>query len=190
MITKFRKKSKYIFAFLIFPITGWATEENIVRFPPSSVLCMDEKSTGFNWRDRGWVQTNFAANSRFIIRKLDIAKYQNKSTEEKWKNDVFFCENPTTAFTNEKDKKFNGVVKSCYEIKDMGSSATLTDSQMCSELWRDGQLQRISCRDHSPQFYFNPEGAFIRFPWHTDIDKSAAKKDSLALSVGSCSVIK
>jgi hypothetical protein len=190
MQAKFRKMLRIILLLLIYPTAGWAIEENVTRFPPSSVLCIDEKSTGFNWRDRGWHQTNFIASNKYIIRKLDIDKYKDRTTEELLKNQTFFCENPSFRASAEKGKNFSGWVKSCYEIKDMGTPPSMVDAQMCTELWRDGRLQKISCQNHMPPLYFNPEGSFIRFPWHTEVDKSLDKKDSLAISVGSCSIIK
>jgi hypothetical protein len=84
---------------------------------------------------------------------------------------------------------FTGYVTACYEIKEMGSKGNFMDRRTCREHWHEGNLKKISCSEHSPQFYFVPEGAYISYPWHSNIEQTAAKKDSLLIEVGVCSKI-
>ena len=168
--------------------TASTDQANFLRFPPSSILCIDDDVTGYNWRNKKWVQTNFTEGSRYIIKKIEIEKYINRNYRAK--NKILFCNDPKVWDISENGKKFTGSVEACYEIKSMGNEANFMDSRMCSEWWEDGKLEKISCQSHTPQLYFQPDGSFIRFPWHTDVSKPTEKKDSLVISVGSCSVIK
>jgi len=168
--------------------SGNTDQANFVRFPPSSILCIDDDATGYNWRNKKWVQTNFKEGSRYIVKKIEVEKYINRN--DRGKNKILLCNDPKVWDISENGKKFTGSVDACYEIKSMGNEANFMDSRMCSEWWEDGKLDKISCRDHTPQLYFQPDGSFIRFPWHTDVSKLTEKKDSLAISVGSCSIIR
>jgi hypothetical protein len=160
---------------------------NFVRFPPFSTLCIQEDATGYNWQNKKWIQTNFKPTNKYIIKKIEIEKYSGK---DRSKSQLITCKNPSVIDVTQEGKKFTGFVDTCYEIKRMGEKASLFDNQMCSEYWQDGRLEKISCRDHSSPFYFEPDGSFIQFPWHTSLGKTDNEKDSLALSVGSCSQIR
>jgi hypothetical protein len=181
--------------FIVFPV--WAQlnsasvntdQVNFVRFPPFNTLCIQEDATGYDWRNKKWIQTNFKPTQKYIIKKIEIEKYLTE--KDRSKNQLFLCKHPSLTDFTEDGKKFNAFVDTCYEIKKMGEKGTVLDHQMCSEYWKDGRLEKISCQDHSPQFYFEPDGSFIQFPWHTNLDNTNKEKDSLVLSVGSCSQIR
>jgi hypothetical protein len=169
------------------------TDERLLLFPAnSSVLCIEERATGFNWRNKAWTQANYRPDTKFVIRKLDPETYKDIATRTATGSGVLFCKDPMifpTPYDLPKNRKFSGYIGACYEIKDMGSEAHAFSRRTCSEYWDEGRITQISCNDHNPQAYFHPDGAYIRYPWHTDIDKDADKKDSLILSVGSCSKI-
>jgi hypothetical protein len=172
------------------------TDKRLLLFPTgSSVLCVEEEATGFNWRNKAWTQTNFRPDKKFVVRKLDPETYKDAPTRRAsgyGSGGVAFCKDPDifpTPYDLPKNRKFSGMIEVCYEIKDMGSEASSVSRQSCYEDWDEGRLTQISCNNHNPQAYFHPDGAYIRYPWHTDIDKNADKKDSLTLSVGSCSKI-
>jgi hypothetical protein len=181
--------------FIVFPVWAQLNSEsvktdqvNFVRFPPFSTLCIQEDATGYNWQDKKWIQTNFKPTQKYIIKKIEIEKYLTE--KDRSKNQLITCKNPSVMDFTSEGKKFSAFVDTCYEIKRMGEKAAIWDYQMCSEYWRDGRLEKISCRDHSAPFYFEPDGAFIQFPWHTSLEKTNKEKDSLVLSVGSCSQIR
>jgi hypothetical protein len=161
-------------------------QANLVRLPPSSILCIDDDATGFNWRNKKWVQTNFNSGSKFIIRKIEIDKYIKR--DDRSKNNLLLCEDPNIWDVTQGKNKFSGSINACYEIKVMGEKGNALDSRSCSEWWQDGRLEKISCRDHTPQTFFKPDGSFIRYPWHSDLSQST-EKASLHISVGTCSTI-
>lgn len=161
-------------------------QANLVRLPPSSILCIDDEATGFNWRDKKWVKTNFASGSRFIIRKIEIDKYITK--ENRLKNNLFLCDDPKIWDVTHGKNKFSGFINACYEIKSMGEKGDAADFSNCSEWWSNGNLEKISCKDHTPQTFFQPDGSFIRYPLYADLTQST-EKASLHISVGRCSII-
>ena len=168
------------------------TDERLLLFPAnSSVLCIEEQATGFNWKNKAWVQSDYRPDGKFVIRKLNPETYKDKDVRMTSKNG-FMCEDPKVfpvPLDLPRKGKFSGFIYACYEIKEVGREANFLSTRRCSEYWKEGRLTEISCKDHSPQTYFHPDGAYIRYPWHQDIDKYADKKDSLILSVGSCSKI-
>lgn len=169
------------------------TDERLLLFPAnSSVLCIEEQATGFSWRNKAWTQTNYRPDAKFVARKLDPETYKDRATGRATGLGVIFCKDPTIfpiPFDLPKNRKFSGYIGACYEIKDMGSEAHALSRRNCSEYWDDGRIITITCSDHNPPTHFHPDGAYIRYPWHANIDKDADKKDSLILSVGSCSKI-
>ncbi len=176
------------FFFLAFAVNANTDQANLVRLPPSSILCIDDAATGFDWKNKKWVQTNFKISERYIARKIEVEKYLKR--EDRSKNNFLLCDDPRVVDLTENGKQFSGIVDACYEIKSMGSQANIFDSRICSEWWKNGLLESVSCNKHTPQLYFHPDGSFIRYPWHTNISKSAEEKDSLVLSVGTCSTIR
>jgi hypothetical protein len=176
------------FFFLAFAVNADTDQANLVRLPPSSILCIDDDATGFNWKNKKWVQINFKAGDRYIARKIEVEKYLKR--EDRSKNKLLLCDDPQVVDLTEKGKQFSGMVDACYEIKSMGRQADFFNSRSCSEWWQNGLLESVSCQKHTPQLYFHPDGSFIRYPWHTNISKSAEEKDSLVLSVGTCSTVR
>lgn len=166
-----------------------AMDERMLLFPTGSVLCVEEQATGFNWKNKAWSQADFIPSTKFVIRKLEPQTYKDADTRFKSKNFIL-CDDPkVTPFPNAKKGKLSGLVTACYEIKRMGEEPNLFDYRSCTEEWSEGRLDRVSCDDHGRPTYFHPDGAYIAYPWHSDIRKDVDKKDSLLLSIGSCSRI-
>ena len=167
-------------------------DERLNLFPSgSSVLCIEEKATGFDWKNQSWSQTNYKPAAKFVIRKLDPATYKDSDTRLSSET-LFMCDAPEVSSiprTLPKNKKFTGFIEACYEIKNMGEKAIPLSARTCSEYWKEGRLDTVSCREHFSPTYFQPDGAYIKYPWHQNIRKDVDKKDSLVLSVGSCSKI-
>ncbi len=190
MINIFRSSSSLAIGFFLTAVntTAGAQKESIDRLPPMTSLCISEESTGFNWRGNRWNQANFAKGDKYIVNKLPSSKYD--SAKARAESKLFFCEDPSVTDLSKPGENFSGWIGACYQIKEMGKESYPTlESRRCTELWEQGRLKKISCEKHIPQFFFNPDGSFIRYPWHSDIEKTAEKKDSLVVEVGSCSKI-
>ena len=56
---------------LCLPLTLFAATAS-GQAKPFKVICVEEKSTGFNWDADNWVQKNFKANKKIIIQKIDM----------------------------------------------------------------------------------------------------------------------
>lgn len=139
-------------------------------------ICVREKATGFNWRDGAWVQANFKPGQQILVQRLDLQVYASKPLKER----PMLC-------NDEPSQQFGTITwsKGCYLIKDMGSPTYMFNAEMCTEMFEDKVLATIQCK----RFTFHPDGAFIEFPWHVDIDPKpkGGSKDSLVLAVGTCS---
>jgi hypothetical protein len=148
-----------------------------------SSICVEEQSTGFNWQNKRWVQTNFKEDT-YIVSRIPLEKYQ--STLEARANKIYLCSDKSkensefekTAFVNE-----------CYSVTKIGQKPTLLDSNMCTEIWESKRLITVQCDKHSSKLTFQPTGNFIKQPWHSDLRSDEQNKDSLALSVGKCTSI-
>ena len=172
--------------FLSQPATA-GNDERLVLLPAkTTALCLSEDSTGFDWRDKKWIHTRFKSGEKYIAKKIPIEMYE--TPEKRLANDLDFC-NEAEATGRTTKGAFTGFVEVCYEIKDMGSKGGVWASRTCTEFWEDGVLEKISCNEHNPQFFFLPEGAYISYPWHSNIDQTADAKDSLSIEVGVCSTI-
>jgi hypothetical protein len=176
---------------LLSSFAAFTQDENLIRLPEqTTVLCVTENATGFNWRDKKWVQANFKGDVKYLAIKVPLEKYRD--AESRRTEQSFLCKDPEVHHWSKEtnEKPFDGYVLACYQIKRMGSSGGFLDYGMCQEAWSKGKLTKIFCDKHVSPMYFAPDGAFIKYPWHSDIDPTQEKKDSLALAVGSCSTIK
>jgi hypothetical protein len=133
---------------------------------PLKTLCVSEKETGFNWVSGDWVQTNFKAGEKLLIQKIV--------------EPTPYCKADTTPSSLS--------TKGCYQIKVLGSPPSFLDfPDECDEISEKNSLKVVHCRKIS----FQPDGRFIRLPWHADIFENPKNntKDSLVLAVGKCSRI-
>lgn len=151
-------------------------QDKIPELPLFKAVCIRDKATGFNWRSGDWIQTNFAPGKQIFIQKIDIVKNSTKPFNER----AIFCKEEEGFQSGE----FAGS-KGCYVIKEAGRETLPIDGKMCTEFFKNRQLQSISCE----KITFHPDGNFIELPWHSDIDQRPKDdyKDSLILSVGKCS---
>jgi hypothetical protein len=177
----------YLVCLICIPCFVQAEGSNLLKYPVSATLCIEEKSTGFNWVNNQWVPTQFKVTRKYLVKKLPFESY--KDFQAKTKNKLIFCNEPKETKISDEGNSFTGFVEVCYENKIVGEESTILNMSMCSEYWSKGKLEKISCDKASPPFFFHPDGQFIRFPWHSDIQRTAENKDSLALTVGSCSKV-
>ncbi len=177
----------HLVSLIFIPCFVQAEGSNLLKYPVSSTLCIEEKSTGFNWANNQWVPTQFKVTRKYLVKKLSLESY--KDIQAKEKNKSIFCTEPKETKISDEGGSFTGFVEVCYENKTVGEESSVFNVSMCTEFWKKGKLERISCDKSIPQFFFHPDGQFIRFPWHSDIQRTAENKDSLALTVGSCSKV-
>lgn len=148
-----------------------------------SLLCVDEDATGYNWVNKKWVRTSFKSE-KYVVTRIEPTKYS--STAVARTNNLFLCEDKSKDDLNLSNMT---ALYACYSISSLGEKPGPMDARMCSEIWEKGNLTQVHCNEHSGQFSFEPNGNFIRKPWHSDARSSETKKDSLVLSVGKCSTI-
>lgn len=146
---------------------------------PFTSLCLEDQSNGFGWKRGAWEATQFKADKKYLIQKIAPEKYKEMGT---------LC--------RAKEARVGGnyrVEYGCYNMREMGEEIRGFTSTMCSETWENNALKKISCDEPiiGAQYFFLPDGNYIRFPWHSDIDQNPKDqyKDSLSISVGKCSVV-
>jgi len=151
---------------------------------PFTSICIEDKSTGFNWENRGWVAVKFVADEKFIVQKIPPAEY--KPANGMWH---MSCESRQDFNPGNGGKK---VTFGCYNVRKFGRELMPFSSDMCMEIWDGSTLEEINCSKTDPPFFFLPDGAFIRYPRRASIDLSTNPKDnykdSLSLAVGKCGV--
>ena len=177
----------HLVSLICIPSLAQTEGSNLLKYPVSATLCIEEKSTGFNWKNNQWVPTQFKVTNKYLVKKLPFESY--KDFQAKSKNKSIFCTEPKETKISDEGNSFTGFIEVCYENKIVGEESTILNVSMCTEYWSKGKLERISCDKSIPQFFFHPDGQFIRFPWHSNIERTSESKDSLALSVGSCSKV-
>lgn len=144
-------------------------------------VCAENESIGFNWRDGQWVKTNFKGDT-YSVRKVDRSLYKDSKTKQS--NQTMFCDAEKEAKVNQ---RFDGGIEmkySCYSITELGSKPWLLSYGMCLETFKYGSLESVTCSD-SRNFAFSVDGQFIKAPGSLNVG-NVNKKDSMALSVGTC----
>jgi hypothetical protein len=148
-----------------------------------STVCVEEQSTGFNWQNKRWVQTNFKEDT-YIVSRIPLEKYQ--SFLEARANNLHLCSDKSKENSEFEKTTF---INECYSVTRIGQKPAFTDSRMCIEMWESKRLISVECDKHSSKLTFQPTGNFIKQPWHSDLRSDVQNKDSLALSVGKCTSI-
>jgi hypothetical protein len=145
-----------------------------------TLLCVTEKSNGFDWKDKDWFHTKFKGGGRYIIKKLDYGDESygcsiNKKGDEKYGDTLLF-----------KD--------SCYGFKKFGVEEKASPNT-CRELWnidKDNDaltINRIMCDTISHgDWRLKPNGWFHRAVINEHLIKTV-KKDSMYIDIGKCSTL-
>lgn len=172
--------------FLILPLVLLAATAS-AQVKPFKVICIEEKSTGYNWKSGNWVQTNFIARDKFTIQKIDTNVLSKDSGHH------MFCGDGGDVLW----KLSNG----CYQFNELGEKPSALNTRECSENFHYSSNDRgyIDCpggvaRNH---IIFKPDGEFVSFSSSFGVgmaiqDGSAGSdkpRDSITVSVGKCSVI-
>jgi len=142
-------------------------------------LCIEDKSTGFNWRNGDWHQTNFMPN-KYIVKKVKIDPTPG--------SDTFQCYED---MKGKKNLSFDGKKiydYGCFNIRDYGDKFTAFYNQLCAQSYDDDEnIKGVDCH----MMNFQPNGAFIKSRFQSSLTSHPKNdyKDSLILSVGKCSVL-
>lgn len=144
-----------------------------------TALCIEKGSTGFNWENGKWVQTNFKPE-KYLIERVEIVDSNEKSSIclDKYKSTDL-----SVLGSFKKDK-------GCYGIRDFGTEIKNHRYRLCPESYRKKgstwELQWVGCGG----WKFLPNGPFHRTEWKgivLDPKPENDYKPSLAISHGTCS---
>jgi hypothetical protein len=166
-----------IFGAVASPLFAQVTPQTL---KPFKSLCIDEKSTGYNWNNSRWDVATFNL-SKYTLEKVD---YDKGMLSEKVIDRPLSCGRPTaTNIDNEKD-----IVLACYAVNRFGRPTyNAVHAANCLESFKGGVIQSIYC---SGVGSFRPNGLFIKLPTPTALDVSdSIYKDSMVVSVGTCGVL-
>jgi hypothetical protein len=150
--------------------------------PPQSfaltALCVESGSTGFNWRDGNWVNSDY---------NLDQYIVQDVSNDPEL---VSLCI-PTEKVVNQWGTAY---ADRCFNLSVVGEEKSSYDTTQCRVIYDEGGDTTVVMCDQSrySNFKFEPTGEFVltRTYGVPDSDRAPSdQRDSLVLSVGKCSVI-
>jgi len=173
-------KNIYLGLILIAVFTNALAEINSNK--TFNLLCIEEDSTGFIWKNNNWKQTVFTTD-KYLVKKL--------------RNSEVFrgCE---SSFSPELDNKSSAVrdfSESCYEIKKFGEESFKIKNKYigasCGESWTRGttseqfNLEDVACND----MQFKPNGWFHKSSARAGLQDTASSKSTLSVSVGKCSIL-
>lgn len=147
-------------------------------------LCAADLSTGFNWRDGRWVQQNFYTE-QFLVRKIAVDDPM-----------ALACATEMAADGQSPEPVKSGAYSSavgCYAVYDVGSEPTPGTVMRCEELiLEDGTINSADCKyDIFTYLRFETSGNFVITRTHAAFwgTRQDGSRDSMALTVGKCSLI-
>jgi len=156
-----------------------------------SLLCIEQKSTGFTWKDGKWLEQNFYPE-KYIVKKI-TKKDMNKN--DPLDLDMACLESEKVL----KDPRILGNKKmeySCYNIRDFGTEYYDFTTEACAEFWAKDQdtseynLTTVACDN----FSFSISEVPIQFQTgnlSSSLSQKPKKnyKESLYVSFGTCDQI-
>ena len=147
-----------------------------------TALCVSDQSVGFNWRNNDWKFTHFKPK-KYIVQKFEMKPLITIP------NSGFCLQTYETEAREPIRSDTSALVSGCYNYRDMGGKFHPTASKLCYEDWRkdktDWYLDSVEC----PLFKFSPNGHFHLVSLHSNLKPKADYKDSMAVTVGKCSII-
>lgn len=142
------------------------------------LYCKGEKATGFDWRSKDWIETQFRASDYIVI----------KSKEN-------FCLDKINLQINT-TKDIMHYKQSCINIRAVGEKYSPNLSSKCTEYYSDSTKNKwndfLSCDGFGwskGNFATEFDGWFHKSSFHSNLLKESDYKDSLVLEVGKCSRI-
>jgi len=140
-----------------------------------TVLCIEDDSTGFSWKNMQWQQTKYTS-SKYIIKKIKDSKYCSSEHLNKSSTDDY------------------QYISGCYIGKRFGHN-DLSIGHKQAEVWKlinkKYILVRVNYSDVWLRLHFAPNGEFIQSLTRVNLLDGASKnyRDSISVSHGKCSII-
>lgn len=153
----------------------------------TTYLCVEEVSTGLDWRDGRWTPVNYYPQQH-VIKRLDaddeLASVCLKMMADEGRNAGRIVDAESPVLSDQ---------WACYSQINVGDTATYMDTSLCKELYFKDALDSVRCDDGLfANYKFEPAGEFLitrTTAAPVTQDNPAVARDSLSLSVGKCSVI-
>lgn len=156
---------------MLLSITFYGSEIKDIN-QKSSILCIEDKSTGFKRKKNEYLYAKFQPE-KYLIKKIDNTKCKSQSYK-------FFM--------------FFGDSTGCYTISLFGNSES-KDIKTCRELWKTENdkplyIEEIQCEGFK-NIKFKPNGNFILSNSNGDLSENISNEieDSIFISLGKCSII-
>ena len=154
--------------------------------PNVSILCIEEESSGLNWKNGKWEKANFL-NDKYLIKRLKLSETAGACTNHH--EEPVFNGDYTDAF-----------VSACYETKEFGTDSWIFKDKIvgrvCYETWTKNKesgnttLELVECPGgYRAGFQITPNGNFIRGVTKASLHNEDEGKFSLSVSVGKCSTL-
>ena len=149
--------------------------------PVFTSLCIEDESTGFHWKEGKWSRAKFIPE-KFLVEKLDLESIEDTSDSSVPAACVGMPGNSEDGFRN-----------GCYDIRSFGEERNPYSGQVCRELWSEDSegenLLQVICDGRITSMIFEPTGNFhySKVHWLVSDDPDSDERDSLVLSIGSCS---
>jgi hypothetical protein len=153
------------------------------------LLCIEEKSTGFNWKNGDWEQTIFRP------RKLLVEKVKIEPIEPTFPRSGLCALHVIGEPTELKADKKSQRISACYNLRALGNAFENFDTIQCIEHWKgtgnNQNLIDIQCNGIVQNIVLKPTGWFHAANVHDQLEDKTEKnkKASLTLSVGKCDII-
>lgn len=146
-----------------------------------TALCVEDASTGFNWRNEAWVQTNFRTET-YMLQSVDADDPRGARC-----NRFIAEQHPGGAPTE------GAFVPACYTWMDVGTEATADNVLLCNEVVSNGTTISVNCTESAfNSFRAQVTGEFVHYRTYA-IPKlfysEGMPRDSVVMSVGKCSVV-
>jgi hypothetical protein len=146
-------------------------------------ICIEEKSTGFSWRQGNWAYSKFEP-SKYLAVKIDLSNL----SEDEVALDNIACIDVVKSKLRVVGNQ--GYAPACYNVRLVGDKMRTFENEKCWEEWAVNgdkkSLKQISCK----LFRFMPDGAFHAAHIHDSLSPPQKDyKDSLSVSEGQCSVL-
>ena len=180
------KKLLLILSLVVFSFSAIGKVEKEFELPfGQAILCEEEKSIGFDWKNKKYVQSNYIKR-KIIFKKINV--FTDTKILKKCNSGYSFW------LSSEKDNitKNWAVLNRCYSRQNLGNkpffgyckehyNVIQTGVPMSS---KNSQIWKIECQE----FKFDPDGLFLSSPIKTsfDLSSNADYKDSFSISHGKC----
>ncbi|WP_422490725.1 hypothetical protein [Endozoicomonas sp. ALE010] len=139
----------------------------------ASYICIGDKSIGFNWENKNWVETRFNTD-KYLVKKI---------SKEMLENDFAYSECHNLLKSKSEDRI--DVEYGCYNIRTVGEHYYPFETEVCTEFWTPLDINKKLTQVNCKYFSFRPNGWFHKAFTHSSLEDKPYK-DSLGVSVGKC----